>query len=132
MLLDATPVAETGSLATALAAASTRMLRSLAHRPETRWGGHRPGEWRLDTRAAGSDAWVWSGYSIVEVPVPATARDLPALADALDAAHVRLKAEVEPRLLAGALAEQRHLLHDADPDAATPALPCPTDARRQS
>ncbi|MFE9317890.1 hypothetical protein ACFYNV_22725 [Streptomyces albidoflavus] len=48
-------------------------------------------------------------------PPPAT--DLTALAADLDASAARMR-----RLHEGALAEQRHLLHDADPDSTVPAL----------
>ncbi|MFF5615432.1 hypothetical protein ACFY7B_21170 [Streptomyces albidoflavus] len=43
--------------------------------------------------------------------------DLTALAADLDASAARMR-----RLHEGALAEQRHLLHDADPDSIVPAL----------
>lgn len=43
--------------------------------------------------------------------------DLTALADDLDASAARMR-----RLHEGALAEQRHLLHDADPDSTVPVI----------
>lgn len=57
--------------------------------------------------------------------------DLLLLAASVDEAHARLLV-----LHDGALAEQRHLLYDADPDAAFPPFPYPADtddtARRSS
>ena len=43
--------------------------------------------------------------------------DLTPLANGLDASAARMR-----RLHEGALAEQRHLLHDADPDSTVPVI----------
>ncbi|MFJ4418220.1 hypothetical protein [Streptomyces sp. NPDC088925] len=59
------------------------------------------------------------------------AQDLPAMAARADEAHARLAAQHAARF-EGALAEQRHLLYDADLDAETPAFPYPDADRRQS
>ncbi|MGW9584678.1 hypothetical protein ACWIGB_05335 [Streptomyces albidoflavus] len=83
---------------------------------------------RLVTRTR-TAAWVLSGHTPVVMveghgacislthvdPAPAT--DLTALADALDASAARMR-----RLHEGALAEQRHLLHDADPASTVPVI----------
>ncbi|WP_432091085.1 hypothetical protein [Streptomyces sp. NRRL F-5630] len=55
------------------------------------------------------------------------AQDLAAMALMADELWARLG-----RLHDGLLAEQRHLLYDADADAATPPFPYPDAARRQS
>ncbi|MYR28647.1 MULTISPECIES: hypothetical protein [unclassified Streptomyces] len=59
------------------------------------------------------------------------AQDLSAMAARADDAHARLTARHAARF-EGALAEQRHLLYDADADATVPPFPYPTDTRRQS
>ncbi|MHC3427241.1 hypothetical protein [Streptomyces sp. DT18] len=59
------------------------------------------------------------------------AQDLPAMAVRADEAHARLTAQHAARF-EGALAEQRHWLYDADPDATTPAFPYPDADRRPS
>ncbi|MFE6597185.1 hypothetical protein ACFU9O_02580 [Streptomyces albidoflavus] len=46
-----------------------------------------------------------------------TTKNLAAVADALDASAARMR-----RLHEGALAEQRHWLHDADPDSTVPVI----------
>ncbi|WP_435246400.1 hypothetical protein [Streptomyces sp. NRRL F-5630] len=56
-----------------------------------------------------------------------SAQDLSAMALMADELWDRIG-----RLHDGLLAEQRHWLYDADPDAATPAFPYPDAARRQS
>ncbi|MYR28641.1 MULTISPECIES: hypothetical protein [unclassified Streptomyces] len=54
------------------------------------------------------------------------AQDLPAMAVMDDELYARIT-----RLHDGALAEQRHLLYDQDPDSAVPAFPYPDDISRR-
>ncbi|KUL59631.1 hypothetical protein ADL32_18850 [Streptomyces albidoflavus] len=67
----------------------------------------------LERVAAEAELTHWRRLGMT--PPPAT--DLTVLAAALDASAARMR-----RLHEGALAEQRHLLHDADPDSTVPVI----------
>ncbi|MEU2313090.1 hypothetical protein [Streptomyces albidoflavus] len=67
----------------------------------------------LERVAAEAELTHWRRLGVT--PPPAT--DLTALAADLDASAARMR-----RLHEGALAEQRHWLHDADPDSAVPVI----------